>query len=138
MRRRFLSLMLCGVGFSIFVGSGQKQSPAGSDTRQRGVCLTKVYDPVYPQGVHIANVYSDVELMLQIQQDGTIQSVEVISGPSLLQRVAVESARQSQFECRECTDAVTPYKLVYSFQLSNGDCCNSPNSPKVSASGNHV
>lgn len=138
MRRRFLSLMLCGVGLFIFVGSGQTQSPAGSDTPQRGVRLIKVYDPVYPQVVHIANVYGDVELSLQIRQDGTIQSVEVVSGPPLLQRVAVESARQSQFECRACTDGVTPYELVYSFQLSNGDCCNSPNAPEVSASENHV
>src|SRR5579863_3627186 len=109
MRRRFLSLMLCGVGFSIFVGSGQAQSPAGSDPPQRGVFLTKVYDPVYPQVVHTANVYGDVELMLQIRQDGTIQSVEVVSGPLLLQRVAVESARHSEFECRACSDGLTPY-----------------------------
>jgi hypothetical protein len=138
MRRRFLSLMVCVVSFSIFVGSAQTQSPAGSDTPQRRVFLTKVHDPVYPQVVHVANVYGDVELMLQIRQDGTIQSVEVASGPPLLQRVAVESARQSQFECRACTDGVTPYKLVYSFQLSKGDCCNSQNSPKVSASEDHV
>jgi hypothetical protein len=138
MRRRFLSLMLCGVGFSIFVASGQTQSPTGPETPQRGVCLTKVYDPAYPPVVHTANVYGEVELMLQIRQDGTIESVEVVSGPPLLQRVAVESARQSVFECRACTDRVTPYRLVYSFQLSNEDCCNSQNSPKVSASENHV
>ena len=138
MRRRFLSLMLCGVGALIFVGSGQAQSPAGSQPTQRGVFLIKVYDPVYPQVAHIANVSGDVELMLQIRQDGTIQSVEVVSGPLMLQRVAVESARQSQFECRACSDGVTPYRLVYSFQLSNGDCCNSANSPKVSESENHI
>jgi hypothetical protein len=130
--------MLCSVGFSIFVGHGRAQSPAGSDPPQRGVFLTKVYDPVYPQFVHIANFHGDVELMLQIRQDGTIQSLEVVSGPLLLQQVAVESARQSQFQCRACSDGVTPYKLVYSFQLSNGDCCNSANSPKVSESENHV
>jgi Gram-negative bacterial TonB protein C-terminal len=138
MRRRFLSLMLCAVGFSVFLGSGQAQSPASSDAPQRGVHLTRLYDPVYPEVVHVANVYGDVELMLQIRQDGSIQSVEVVSGLPLLQRVAVESARQSQFECRACTDGVTPYKLVYSFQLSDGDCCNSQSSPKVSASENHV
>jgi hypothetical protein len=138
MRRLFLSLMLCGVGLSIFVGPGQTQSPAGSDTPQRGVWVMKVYDPVYPQLVHTANVHGDVELLLKIRQDGAIQSVAVVSGPPLLQQVAVESARQSQFECRACTEGVTPYKLVYSFQLSEGDCCNSPNSPKVTASENRV
>lgn len=99
MRRRVLSLMLCGVGFFIIVGSGQTQSPAGSDTLQRGTRLMKVFNTVYPQVTHKVNVYSDCELLLQIRQDGTIQSADVVSGPPLLQRAAVESARQSQFEC---------------------------------------
>jgi TonB family protein len=138
MRRRFLPLVLCVVGVSLFAGSAQTQSPAVSQPAQGGVFLTKVYDPVYPRIAHVANVSGDVELMLQVGQDGTVQSVEVVSGPPLLQRAAVESARQSQFECRACSDAVTPYRLVYSFQLSSGDCCNSADSPKVSQAGNHV
>jgi len=138
MRRRLLSLVLCVMGFFTFSGSGQTQSPTASDTPQRGVYLTKVHDPVYSQVVRTANVYGDVELLLRIRQDGVIQSVGVVSGPPLLQRIAVESAQQSQFECRACTDGVTPYKLVYSFQLSNENCCNSQSPPKVSASENHV
>ena len=131
--------MLCIVGFSIFAGSGQTQSPAGSDMPQRGVYLTKVHDPVYPQVVRAANVSGDVELLLLIRQDGAIQSVEIESGPPLLQRIAIESAQQSQFECRACTDGVTSYKLVYTFNVSNEkDCCNSQSPPKVSVSGNHV
>jgi hypothetical protein len=43
--------------------------------------------------------------------------VEVNSGPPLLQGAALSSAQQSQFECRNCGEDVTPYRLLYTFQL---------------------
>ncbi len=32
-------------------------------------------------------------------------------------QAARESAQQSQFECRHCTDELTTYRLLYSFRL---------------------
>jgi TonB family protein len=138
MRMYFLSLMLCGVGLSVVLGR-PAQSPTGSDSPELKVRLVKVYDPVYPPIAHTANIYGDVELLLQIRQDGAVQSVEVVKGPPLLQKAALESARQSQFECRGCGDGVTPFKLLYSFLLSDGDCCKAADSPTiVTASEDHV
>ena len=133
--------MLCivAIGLPAFVGSAQAQSAIGSDTPQTGVFLAKLHDPVYPPITRTAGIYGDVQLMLRVRQDGAIQSVKVVSGPPSLQRAALESAQQSQFECRACTGGVTAYSLVYSFQFSHEDCCNSSNSPtKVEESQNHI
>lgn len=123
----------------MFVKSGQAQSPARSDAQKGKVFITKVQPPVIPQFAHVGNMHGDVELILQIRKDGTVQSVNAVSGPPLLQRAAVESAQQSLFQCRGCIEDVTAYSLAYSFQLANGDCCNSPNAPlAVQASENRI
>src|SRR5207245_2568849 len=43
------------------------------------------------------------------------------SGHPLLKQAALDSARQSQFDCRSCTKAVTSYSLRYKFQLVDPD-----------------
>ena len=132
-------LFIVAIGFFAFSGSAQAQSEIGSDTNQTGVFLAKLHDPVYPPITRVAGVYGDVHLALRIRKNGTIQSIEVVSGPPLLQRAALESPQQSQFECRACTGDVTAYSLVYSFQFSHEDCCNSSNDPtKVEESQNHI
>jgi TonB family protein len=132
-------LFIVAIGLLASSGSPQAQSSIDSDTAQTGVFLAKLRDPVYPLITRSAGISGDVHLALQIRNDGTIQSVEVVSGPPLLQRAALDSAQQSQFECRACTGEVTAYSLVYSFQFSHEDCCNSPNvPPKVEESQNHI
>ena len=42
---------------------------------------------------------------------------------------AIESAQQSQFECRGCSEAVTPYSLVNTFQLFWKGCHATTNGP---------
>jgi len=142
MWRHFLSLTLSvvAVAFPAFAENVQAQSTAGSETPQTGVFLSKLHDPVYPPSARQAAIHGDVELMLRIRQDGTVESVELVSGHSMLKHAAMESAKQSQFECRGCTDAgTTSYPLVYSFQFSNEDCCTaSSGPPKVSQSQNRI
>jgi TonB family protein len=133
--------MLFTVAIGLLAPSGgpQGQSAIGSDTAQAGVFLANLYDPVYPPITRTAGISGDVRLALQIRKDGTIQSVEVVSGPPSLQRAALDSAQQSQFECRACTGDVAAYSLVYSFRFSHDDCCNSSNVPlKVEESQNHI
>jgi hypothetical protein len=37
----------------------------------------------------------------------------------MLQQAALDSAQQSQFECRQCSTEVTPYVLTYSFEIAD-------------------
>jgi len=141
MRRCFVSLilLLAAYYFPAFTENVRAQSAAGSDTPQTGVVLTKLHDPAYPQMAQMAGNYGDVVLTLRIKQDGTIESVSVVSGPAMLQQAAIDSAQQSHFECRECTDGATLYSLTYTFQFSNEDCCaGSTGAPTVSQSENRV
>lgn len=110
----------------------QPASPAGPSVR-----LVKLQSPVYPEIARTANIYGDVRLRVEIRPDGNVESVEYVSGPPLLKKAAVESAQRSTFECRECS-TTTPYGMVYSFQLTGSDCCNTADSTDVSQSENHV
>lgn len=98
-------------------GAARAQSDTDSEPDQTGVVLTKLRLPVYPRIARTAHITGDVELRLQIGRNGSVQSVEYIGGPPLLQRTAMESARQSEFDCRKCTEDVTTYHLIYSFEL---------------------
>ena len=118
-------------------GAARAQSDTDSEPDQTGVVLTKLRLPVYPRIARTAHITGDVELRLQIGRNGSVQSVEYIGGPPLLQRTAMESARQSEFDCRKCTEDVTTYHLIYSFELS-GDPCKPAEAQKVTISENRI
>jgi hypothetical protein len=79
--------------------------------------LTELSPPVYPPIALLARVAGDVDLKLDIRQDGTVESEVVVSGPELLQRAALDSAQKSKFECGKCSGPVNPVRLRYSFRL---------------------
>jgi len=91
---------------------------------QREVVLSKLSPPVFPPSARVARVMGDVEIEVRIRQDGSVESAEVVNGHPLLKAAALDSARQSKFECHECRDALTSYSLLYSFgYTSTQDCC---------------
>src|SRR5438270_9538052 len=98
--------------------NGQLPSTLVSAAAQTGVVLSKLSQPIYPAIPRSARVSGDVEMKLGIRKDGSIASAVVVGGPSMLHQAALDSARQSQFECRGCSDEVTLYSLIYSFQLA--------------------
>ena len=113
------------------------------------VALTKLFQPVYPPIALTARVTGDIDLMLAIRHDGSVESAVVLSGPALLRRAALNSAQQSQFECRNCSGSATPFRLVYTFQLvAHTISCNAPEdcgrsaqdlpAPQVTQLENHV
>lgn len=117
--------------------------------RSMDVVLTNLLPPVYPPIALQARVAGDVELMLGIRQDGSVESAMVVSGPELLQQAALESAQKSQFECRECSGPATPVRLIFTFRLiSHSASCNAPEdcnrsdqslpAPQVTQLKNHV
>jgi TonB family protein len=104
------------VVFSCVVVGTLAQSATGPSS-QDGVFLIKLSRPIYPRLALIAHISGDVEVAVGVRRDGSVESASVISGPQLLRQAALESAQQSQFDCRNCRDAVTTYQLVYTFQL---------------------
>jgi hypothetical protein len=110
------------------------QSSVTSDSSQNGVIITKLSEPIYPTIARVARVSGDVHLMLGIFRNGSIESAVVVDGPPILHKAALESAQKSQFECKGCGAAVTPYSLTYTFQLSENGQLQS----QVIQSQNHV
>lgn len=115
-----------------------------ANTPQGEVVLTSLSNPVYPRLAEQARVAGDVELNLSVRADGTVESTDVISGPVMLRQAALESVHQSRFECRECNENVTSYRMVYTFQTvppEYGPGCVlkvDPAYPQVIQSQNHV
>lgn len=88
------------------------------------VVVSTLHPPIYPAIARTARISGEVEIRLGIRKDGSVDSAVPLSGHELLRQAAMDSARQSQFECRRCTDEVTSYSLVYSFQFTGEAACN--------------
>jgi hypothetical protein len=125
------------------------QSPTVTITQQNAAILMKLSPPIYPPIAVTAHVTGDIELLLNIRRVGSVESVIVISGPPLLQQAALDSAKQSQFQCIHCVEELTPYHLFYGFRLDSPpdacagpDPCNTPlpveRAPEVAVSENHI
>jgi TonB family protein len=88
----------------------------------KGAGLVNLKQPVYPPLARQANIYGDVLVTVTVEPDGKTE-VALESGHQMLTQAALDSAKQSQFVCRECDTSAT-YHLVYSFRLTRGgDCC---------------
>jgi len=90
--------------------------------------LVALSNPTFSPQARIANVEGTVMVSVTIRPDGTIEARSV-SGLPLLKQAALDSARQSRFECRLCS---TPrsYTLVYNFKrTSQGNCCDGIGAP---------
>jgi len=108
------------------------QNAGSSDTNPEGVVLTELSRPSYPPLARQTRISGDVDLMLSIREDGSLESAVVISGHPLLAQTALDSAKHTRFECRKCSETVTS-RLVYTFQLEeNSSCTPTKDGPKES------
>ncbi len=126
------------------------QSAVGPETPQNGVVLTKLSQPVYPPLARQTRITGDVDLWLKVRPDGSVESATVVSGHPLLKQAALDSAQNSQFECRKCDEEAMSLRLVYTFQLVGPEsCCTATEDsskniqpgqqiPRVIQSQNHV
>jgi len=116
------------VGFvlSCSIVTSQAQNGASTGTPDSDVVLTRLAQFSYPPLARQARITGDVELTLQFGSDGTVQSAIATSGHPLLKQAALDSARQSQFECKNCREALTAFRLVYTFQLAGSENCCAP------------
>ena len=110
------------------------------------VVLSKLVPPAYPFVARQARVFGEVHLRVSVHSDGSINSVIPIDGPPLLVRAALDSARQSQFECEDCAVSDVTRSFTYSFQFppegekSPDPCCCShkPRSSDCKPPSTHV
>jgi TonB family protein len=108
--------------FSAAVAEPSAQSATSAQT-QESVVLRQLFQPVYPPLARQTRITGDVELILEVKADGGLESASVVSGHPLLKQAALDSARRSQFECRNCTQGVRSFQMFYSFQLGPTSYC---------------
>jgi hypothetical protein len=87
------------------------------------VVLSKLFSPRYPQLARVARVSGDVNIVVRIRLDGSVESAEVVSGHPLLKIAALDSAQLSTFECHECREALTAYSILYTFGFTTTQHC---------------
>jgi len=116
------------------------QDVSGAATPQTGVVLVKLSPPSYPPLALQARIMGDVEVYVHVRQDGSIASAELFSGHPMLAPAALESAKRSQYECRDCSEGATAYELTYAFEMkAEGDCCTAlSRRPEVTQSANRI
>ena len=105
--------------------------------------MVTLSNPVYPPLARQARISGDVQIKVEVGKDGTLKSASVVSGHQMLAPAALDSVRQTKFECRQCDDEGTTQLVTYSFQLATH-----PSSPawpcaehletQITKSGNHV
>ena len=112
---RFLAL-LSTIAIGCSVATLAQQALKGN------AVLVNLSQPVYPPLARQAKIHGDVSVAVSVRPDGKTEVV-FESGHPMLKQAALDSAQQSEFECREC-DSTASYQLVYSFRLTKGnDCC---------------
>jgi TonB family protein len=113
---------------------------APAETPQAEVVLTKLSPPVYPPLARQADIFGEVRVDVAIRPDGSVASAQLFSGHPMLVPAVLESARQSQFECRGCRDGVTTLSLTYAFEMKDDDdCCSAMSqTPEVTQSLNRI
>ena len=112
-----LILVLAAVCFYTAAEFATAQSAQNSEPPQAGVVLTKLFEPTYPPLARQARITGDVEVTVRVRQDGSVESAALVSGHPMLAPFALESVKNSQFECRGCTEAAVSYVLKYKFQI---------------------
>ncbi|HXN17505.1 MAG TPA: hypothetical protein VN875_04165 [Candidatus Binatus sp.] len=111
------------------------QESVAADAKYAEVVITKLSPPRYRPLARPPSITGDMRVMLGIRRDASIESCKATSP---LQDAALQSAQQSQFECRDSSAAVTWYWLVYTFQLvAEGRCSTRPRPDRVTQSENH-
>jgi TonB family protein len=107
-----------------FVGlviSRPRQNAPGTDSTK--VMVTRLSEPQYPRMALFARIAGVVRLEVTVRANGSVDSVKSVSGPPMLIKSAVDSAQQTEFECKDCKDGVTQYMMTYRFELGDTLYC---------------
>jgi TonB family protein len=127
MKRLLVALAVAVAAASTLSGGlGAARGPAPAQATTQGeVVPTRLAPPVYPPIAASARVSGEVEVSVGVAPDGRVESAVIVRGVPLLDAAALDAARRSEFECRNCVAPVTHYSLVFAFLLDD------PNRPPV-------
>lgn len=108
----------------VLIGDLCAQTPAQPDADKNKVVITALSPPAYPSLARQTRIRGNVRLEVKVLKDGGVYSVEPLSGHPLLLQAAIESAKQSKFACHACSEGLTSYTLLYTFDLdARSNCC---------------
>ena len=116
-----IAALICATG-TLFA-----QNLANPDAGKSQATLTELFPPAYPPLARQTRITGDVQLELKIRPDGSVDSLEAVSGHPLLTQAALDSAKQSHFRCTNCRESLTSFRLVYTFQFVDTEHCCSTN-----------
>jgi TonB family protein len=124
----------------VLASSALTQTSTSKDEQLIGVSITKLPPADYPPIALAAHVSGDVALTIVLKPDGKIDTVEVVNGPAMLKKSAIESASQTQFDCRSCNGANTTFKMIFRFDLGPSITCGPRDNsyPRVTQSANII
>ncbi len=92
------------------------------------VTVARVSAPRYPKLALQARIATTVVLNITVRPDGSVDSVALVSGHPLLNDAAIESAKNTLFDCKECREPVIIQQVTYRFELGDALPCEGINS----------
>jgi TonB family protein len=78
--------------------STQKPTPASVNVKADSLVVVSKVQPVYPEAAKKDKVTGSVVLAATIGKDGTVEKLRVVSGPSALQRAAIDAVKQWRYQ----------------------------------------
>jgi len=150
---RLPRLALCSLAVAALLSLVTPQFHAKTqraEISQANVVLTKLFTLTYPPLALQTRISGNVDVLVEIHQDGEVKSAVAVKGHPLLAQSAIDSARQSQFECNGCGTEGASLHVIYTFQFSDSDeCCRPRNKdssqpdngekiPRVEQTLNHI
>ena len=115
--------LICAVLWSCLFAAAQDTQSPSTRTPEDAVEVVNLAQPIFPALARQANIVGDIDVLVIVAPDGTLQSAEVLRGHPMLKQAALDSATHSRFNCHNCK---TPqqYLLLYSYKVvDDGDCC---------------
>ncbi|MEP6654881.1 MAG: TonB family protein [Myxococcales bacterium] len=98
-------------------GAGAGDAPSGTLTKAPK--LLKFVQAVYPPAKHDAGVTAQVTLSIEIDENGQVTNVEVVTGAAPdFDAAALTAARQFVFEPAEIDGAPSPVKITYRYDFT--------------------
>jgi len=87
---------------------------------QTAEILVRPVEPIYPLLAQQANVQGSVVLLARIDKDGSVGSVQVVSGTDILANAAVEAVKQWRFKPRNEAGQPNPAetRITVNFTIS--------------------
>lgn len=115
--RPLICVLICGASVD-YITAGQQRAAGAIDVGVVNVKALRMPIPSYPVAARKAGTAGKVEVRVLINRKGRVTRATVLSGPRLLRREAINSARQSTFPPSTTWCDACPYvtgTLVYTF-----------------------